>query len=463
MKGYHGTVDNLEDENALDDLRRRLGQARAGERRAQALLESAASLMRLSDPEQVLRGIAENAVRHLGMPEVSVYRVDHDEGQLGETVRTKVGGPTGAVPLPGMAPVEEVPADTEPIEIRPGHPLADFALGESSDRLLSPETDDGQYRLLVRMCASGGPGENSGSLLIGIIVASGFQEPASWQVDLLGSLASLGAAAVETARMQEFRAQIVSAVSHEFRTPLAAIRAYNELLLDEDAGEINEEQRLFLQRIEATCLQLDRMVDDLLDLSRLRAGEMVISRSPVDVVEVIEHIIDTLSPEADRRDVTLKNDIIGDPPMISSNSDRLAQVLFNLVGNAVKYVDEGGSVVVRTHVDELESCAAFCDEDVAEGSDLPTDGACLIIDVIDNGPGIPADELDRVFDEFFRGRLTEGSSKGSGLGLAIASRLTRLLGGVLEVESTPGEGSTFSVIFPIEDSAGEDETQEVDE
>lgn len=447
-----------EREERLRELRGRLEQAQAGEQRALSLLESVASLMGLPEPDAVMAGLAENAVRHVGVPRVSVYRVDHDLGVLVEAARAELGTrDNGEMSLPGMAPVRALEVDSEPVEMRPGNLLAEFALGDRGHMQVPAEEPAGRFseRLLVQM-RTAARGHSGRGALVGVIVAYCRQRPTARQVALLGALASMGAAAAEAARIEEFRSQLVSAVSHELRTPLAAIRAYNELLLDEDAGEINEEQRLFLERIETTCMQLDRMVEDLLDLSRLRAGEMVVERSPVDVVGVIEHIMDTLSPEAGRREVSLRDEIVGDLPLISSNPDRLAQVLFNLVGNAVKYVDEGGSVLVRVRLQEAGTCELLQDiGNTPETADVIGNGTCLLIEVIDNGPGIAADEVDRVFDEFYRGRLTERTTKGSGLGLAIAARLTRLLGGVLEVESTPGEGSTFCLIFPIEAADGD--------
>jgi signal transduction histidine kinase len=439
------------DADDVNELRQRLQQAQAGERRAQALLESVASLMGLSDPVAVMRGVAENAVRHVGVPRACVYRVDHDAGVLIATACTERNAEGGEVPLPGMAPIRQMEIEAEPIAMRPGNHLAEFAMGErpdmrtTGDRVGEPLDE----ALLVQMRT--GRGTEARGALVGVIVASTSEPPTTQQKTLLRSLASMGAATAEAARIEEFRSQLVSAVSHELRTPLAAIRAYNELLLDEDAGEINEEQRLFLERIETTCLHLDRMVEDLLDLSRLRAGEMVIRRRPVDVVGVIEHIMDTLSPEAAKREVALSDEIVGELPQISSNSDRLAQVLFNLVGNAVKYVDEGGCVLVRAGMSgtgAFEGLRAL-QERFDEQCNVE-DGRSLVIQVIDDGPGIAEDEQQRIFDEFYRGRLTEPTTKGSGLGLAIASRLTRLLGGLLEVDSTPGEGSTFWLIFPCE-------------
>ncbi|MBD3292537.1 MAG: hypothetical protein GF393_06405 [Armatimonadia bacterium] len=445
----------------VECLRDQLERARAGERRAQTLLESVASLMGQPDETVVMERIAENAVRHVGLPRVSVYRIDHDEGLLNEVARVEADVDDSAMALPGMTPVAQLEVEHEPVQMRPGNQLAEFASGDRAWQVV--ECDDGEQglseRLMVQMQTQRLSGVGQRGVMVGVIVASCPEPPTSQLVGLMRSLATMGASAVEAARMEEFRSQLVSAVSHELRTPLAAIRAYNELLLDEDAGEINDEQRLFLERIETTCLNLDRMVEDLLDLSRLRAGEMVIQRSPVDVVSVIEHIIDTLSSEARKRDVSLAEEILTDLPVISSNPDRLAQVLFNLVGNAVKYVDEGGSVLVRAGLVDAKRCKRLEGiGDETEKGEILTDDRCMLIEVIDDGPGIAADELDCVFDEFYRGRLTERTTKGSGLGLAIASRLTRLLGGLLQVDSTPGEGTTFWLVFPVEDT-GEGERQ----
>ncbi len=434
-----------------EELRARLEQAQAGERRAQALLESVASLMGGVDTDEALAGIAENAVRHIGIPRVSTFRADHDDGLLIEVARAELDADDGHLPLPGMAKVRMAQVDPEPVPLGPGNLLAEFALDDEAYRLLSPdETPDGSDAgVLVQMrCGSGTPASPRG-VLVGVIVACSDEQVTPRQMDLLSAFASLGAAAADAARTEEFRTQLISSVSHELRTPLSAIRAYNELLLDGDAGDINEEQRLFLQRIETTCLQLDRMVEDILDLSRLRAGEMVIDKRLVDVVAVIWHIIDTLSPEAARSEVTLDAQIDGELAPISSNADRLAQVLFNLVGNAVKYVGAGGNVLVRVGVrDRREYAQLSAVVESRQPSAVYVD-QCLAIEVIDDGPGIAHEDINSIFDEFYRGRATAGSTKGSGLGLAIAARLTRLLGGAIGVESSLREGSTFVLVFPL--------------
>ncbi|GEM_PF-5686100 len=439
-------------DSPVDDLRTRLEQAQADERRAEALLDSVASLMVMSDATAMMRRAAEDAICHIGFSAVQVYAADHDLGVLTEVARLRRDIRPSEMHLPGLDPVVEQPGELDPIPLRPGDILAEFALGNHSHRLLPPDPDDSSAtnRLMVQMRAPGRGGRGGGALL-GVIIAHSDGPATARQISLLHSLATMIGAATEAIRIDRFREQILSSVSHELRTPLAAIRAYNELLLDEDAGPINDEQRLFLQRIETTSIQLDRMVEDMLDLSKLRAGEMVVPRELMDVTAVIEHIIDTLSPEARRRSISLADEIASELPQISSNSDRLAQVLFNLVGNAVKYVADGGSVLVRAAICTPSTCRQLARiRERLQQSRSFSAADCLVIEVIDDGPGIAADELGRVFDEFFRGRLTERTTKGSGLGLTIAARLTRLLGGTLEVDSTPGEGTTFYLILPVE-------------
>jgi len=446
----HPNTPETDNASRLDAARAQLAEAQAGERRTRALLEAVASLVGSSDTDAVLSGIAENAVRHIGLPSVAVYRVEHQAGTLRRVALAELDARPDDQPLPGMAHVRLVATPEDPVRLGPGNMLAEFALGDEQQRVTTVEDIGGRELacVLTQMRCGVGSEAAAAGALVGILVACAPPSTVTQQVALLRALAVLGATAAETARVERLRTQLVSAVSHELRTPLAAIRAYNELLLDGDAGPINDEQRLFLERIELTCLQLDRMVEDMLDLSRLRAGEMPVPRQPVDVLAVIEHIIDTLSPEAARREVTIREDASGNLPQISSNADRLAQVLFNLVGNAVKYVGAGGEVVVRALVGRGRDCVT-----AATGRGAPTsalrDEFCLVIEVTDNGPGIAPEDIDRIFEEFYRGRLTEGETKGSGLGLAIAMRLTGLLGGELSVESTPGQGSTFRLLFPI--------------
>ena len=508
------TTDLSGHKRQIDALRAEIQQLQADEGKARALFETAASLAATDDLYGVFGQIAQSAATHLGFDEITVYRADHEQGLLvgvvtaekvsselsrlwagsGEQRQGERAGSSGLVARSHIAELRAL--SNVNISLTAGEdPLADFALGSEPYKLLPsnlgppPRSGDilvadtsvvsPRSAVLVQMRA---PGEDSN--LVGIISATfpaeasaeaesaregealppaaRFSPLASKQVHLLCSLARLASVANERARMERLRSQLISSVSHELRTPLAAIRAYNELLLDGDAGPINDEQRLFLSRIEATSMQLNRILDDLLDLSRMRAGELSVHRATTDVAACIQYIINTAQPEAGKKHITVESRILSELPPIVTDPDRLSQVLMNLVDNAIKYGNEGGSVLVEARVGlppvgrrtEREAGphrrVAQATSAVGPGAAYPSRGDELVISVADNGPGIPPDDLDKIFDEFQRGsHAAARRAKGAGLGLAIVSRLVRLLGGAISVDSTVGEGSTFYLRFPL--------------
>jgi len=445
-----GQAQQRQAQQAIAALRTQVARARANERQARALFEVASTIANTDDLYSVCALIAQSAVTHLGFDEVTVYRVDREQSLLVGVVQAMAAA---VIPLGGDTRLDEFPHPTqagspwsEPqppqdvqIELAPGQgPLTEFALGDEPYMLLPSDLDvwtgeggDAESVLLVQMRMPGEEGP-----LAGIIRASrSHGEITEQQISLLRSLARLGSVANERARIEQLHSQLISSVSHELRTPLAAIRAYNEMLLDGDAGPITEEQRLFLSRVEATSLQLNRILDDLLDLSRMRAGELPVRKTPTDVGACIQYIINTCEPEAAKKRISLESRIQPGLPAIETDAGRLSQVLMNLVNNAIKYGNEAGHVVVEAGVQE---------------SDVPGSTRELVISVADDGPGIPSDELGKIFDEFHRGsEETVRTTKGAGLGLAIVSRLTRLLGGSVSVDSTLGEGSTFYLRFPV--------------
>lgn len=404
-----------------------LARAKADEQQVRALFADAAAFFTAGDIAEVLAELARSAVAHLGLADASVYSLDQDQGLIVGVVRA-VTTPDGTLRLEDL---------DEEIDARSDNVLAAFASGRlnPADRFVALPLPCGgaaasarpAVEVMVKMSPAIGP--YGAGLVVGIVSANARPGETldARTIELLCSLVGLAAGATEQARMERLRHQLISSVTHELRTPLASIRAYNELLLDGDAGPVNDEQRLFLQRIEAMSLRLERLVDDLLDLSRLRAGELTIRKAPADVGAIVDHTINALQPEAVRANIRLSSMLQPDLPLIYTDADRLSQVLFNLAGNAVKYVGEGGDVQVRAK----------------------TEGPRLVISVEDNGPGIVPEDLEKIFDEFQRGRGAEGTAKGAGLGLAISSRLTRLLGGEIGVESVLGEGSVFSLRFPM--------------
>jgi two-component system phosphate regulon sensor histidine kinase PhoR len=231
----------------------------------------------------------------------------------------------------------------------------------------------------------------------------------------------------DQARLAEIRRDFVANVSHELKTPLAAVRGYAETLAD-GALEDPEVAHRFLDRILEQCARLEALLDDLLTLSRIETVERGAERRPVALQDLVAPVLEAVSPAAASRDVRLTvegelgREVTGDP-------EELRRMLSNLIENAVKYNRRGGQVELRV---------------------VPTAGA-LVIEVRDTGIGIPAEALPRIFERFYRvdrGRAREEG--GTGLGLAIVKHVAQAHGGRVEVESEPGRGSTFRVVLPDE-------------
>jgi signal transduction histidine kinase len=215
--------------------------------------------------------------------------------------------------------------------------------------------------------------------------------------------------------------EFLSRMSHELRTPLAAIMGFSELLALSDLDERRQE---WAGTILKAGQHLVRLVDEVLDISRIEAGELALSLEPVEITGLLEDAVELVQPLADGRGIALQRPRISDGSgYVRADSQSLKQVLINLLSNAVKYNREGGEVRVSVY---------------AVGSDR------MRIAVADTGPGIARESLTKLFTPFER--LNAGSDvQGTGLGLALSRSLVEAMGGSIEVESTPGEGSTFTV------------------
>lgn len=234
-------------------------------------------------------------------------------------------------------------------------------------------------------------------------------------------------AALKLKELSDLKSDFVSKVSHELRTPLTSIMGAAENLLDGITGPLDERPRSYLVRIKENGDRLLRLINELLDLSRIEAGkeEMQATRFRLDTL--IRETLDTLKPLAEEHRVRM---IALDPPALSIRADRdkVSRVLINLLHNGIKFTPAGGSVEVRV-IDER---------------------SVVRLSVHDSGVGIPAIELERIFDKFHQVRRARGRWTGSGLGLAISRQLVEMHGGRLTVESTPGQGSTFTVVLPLD-------------
>lgn len=237
-------------------------------------------------------------------------------------------------------------------------------------------------------------------------------------------------------------------LSHELKTPLAVAREFVCLVLDGLAGPLTDTQREYLDIARDSCDQLRRHVNDLLDVTRLETGKMSIHRQPVALSALLERVASGLQPEAGRRQIQLTWACEPDLPPVAADSQRLQQVLTNLVGNALKFTPPGGKV--RIHA----------------GRSPERPEAELLVGVRDTGPGIPADQRERIFERLQQGETadTRASARGGlGLGLYICREVVRLHGGRIWVDSEPGRGSHFQFTLPVRPAATVTEILVVDD
>jgi signal transduction histidine kinase len=229
------------------------------------------------------------------------------------------------------------------------------------------------------------------------------------------------------------RAQFLAVVSHEMRTPLTSIISFSELLRGE-AGGLSTDGLRFLGIIERNADRLLRLIDDLLMLNRLEAGGLPIERTQVWLPDLAADAVKSAAPMAAKSRVTLHLDS-ADGPAVEADPRRLAQVLDNLIGNAIKFSNVEGLVRVR----------------------LRHQRGTWRIDVSDTGIGIPEEEAARLFGPFIRGSNARiAGLPGTGLGLAIVKSLVEMHGGHVKVDSVLDQGTTFSVFLPVQvqDTAG---------
>ena len=221
----------------------------------------------------------------------------------------------------------------------------------------------------------------------------------------------------------------VNHVSHELKTPLAAISAYSEMLVD---GEADDEQtrREFYSVIQNQAKRLNRLIEDTLNTSRIESGLVKIEKRPISLTILIEEQLRMIRSYAEEKNI----EIIGQKPIVFDqvyvDKDMISQVIVNLLSNAVKYTPCGGSIKIETEVDEIASLAR--------------------VSVTDTGVGIPEDEIEHVFDKFYRVDANKKQAKGTGLGLNLAKQIVeKVHNGRVFVTSEPGGGSTFGFELPL--------------
>jgi two-component system phosphate regulon sensor histidine kinase PhoR len=237
----------------------------------------------------------------------------------------------------------------------------------------------------------------------------------------------------ERLELEEAKARFFSGITHELRSPLTVIEGYLEMMLEGDAGEINENQRSFITDSMMEAKRLEKLVNDLLELSRLEATDFSVEFQAVDLKEVLDKVARGYKAQAEKKG--LKLEVHADTIRFMGDRDRLYQAFSNLVSNAIKYTSEG-TISIE-----------------AEAED-----GWAVVRVKDSGIGMAEEELEHIFEHFYRAEDEAARrERGSGIGLSVARRIIERHEGEIEVESLPGMGSTFTVRLPITPVEGERE------
>lgn len=250
-------------------------------------------------------------------------------------------------------------------------------------------------------------------------------------VTLMEALASQSAVAIMNAHLFH-QSDLVAEIMHEIKTPIMAISAASELLNRPDVPA--EKHGELARMIKQESMRLSNMTRDFLDFARMESGRVRFKREPVDLSAIIQDVVNLVQSQAAERHITMATEL--DPDLASPGNalaligdrDRIKQVLLNLVSNAIKYNKENGRITISAQV--------------AEGDEIR-------LRVADTGRGIDPQDIDHLFERFYRVPGSEGISEGSGLGLSVAEKIVKEHGGRIEVTSIPGEGTTFTVYLPL--------------
>ncbi len=323
-----------------------------------------------------------------------------------------------------QAALDRQPQETPDIQDESPSPLRDIAMRAGL-----------RARLVVPLV---GPNRAIGALVIRRKQPGNFPKDT---IQLLQTFAAHSVLAIQNARLfheieekgrelaeaSKHKSQFLANMSHELRTPLNAILGYAELMLDSIYGEPSDKMRTVLERLQTNGRHLLGLINDVLDLSKIEAGQLILSLDDYSMSDVVHGVVSAVEPLAAGKRLAFTAQVAPDLPSGRGDERRLSQVLLNLVGNAIKFTDKG-EVAIR----------AFA-----------TNGAFTVA-VCDTGPGIAAADQAKIFEEFQQADSSITRKKGgTGLGLSIAKRIIEMHGGRIWVESEPGKGSTFCFTLPV--------------
>jgi signal transduction histidine kinase len=271
------------------------------------------------------------------------------------------------------------------------------------------------------------------------------------QIELLETFAAQAVIAIENVRLfteiqeksrqlevaSQHKSQFLANMSHELRTPLNAIIGYTEMMADGLYGDMPEKAQAVLERVQSNGRHLLGLINDVLDLSKIEAGQLVLTVEPYSVADMVATVLSATESLARTKGIALGSAVAPGLPAGLGDARRLTQVLLNLVGNAIKFTDQGSVEVRAAHV-----------------------GDTFELSVVDSGFGIAPEDQKKIFEEFQQVDNTSTRKKGgTGLGLSISRKIVELHGGAITVESEIGKGSTFKVTIPVHVAATKEAAQ----
>jgi signal transduction histidine kinase/DNA-binding response OmpR family regulator len=399
----------------------------------EALAEVGQAVSSTLDPEEVLATIVEHAVKLSGADGGSL--MEYDEQSLLFRVRTTYGTS------------DDVRARLKTVRIHVDGSFVGRAatsgtpvqVADLSEVDLDPHLKvlfDGGWRSLV-VIPLVRPDRIVGALVVRRLTPGAFSDETC---DLLTAFASQSAIALTNARLYEqlelqrrelattsqHKSDFLASMSHELRTPLNAVIGFSEVLLERMFGDLNERQADYVQDILDAGRHLLALLNDVLDLSKVEAGRMELEVTTFPAGDAIDGVLALVRERAGQHGVELRFDATDAPTYITADELRLKQVLLNVIGNAVKFTPEGGTVTLRAW----------------------TEGPEVFITVTDTGIGIAEADRSRIFDSFQQGTRSASSSEGTGLGLTLTRRIVELHGGRMWLDSELGVGSTFGLALP---------------
>jgi PAS domain S-box-containing protein len=246
---------------------------------------------------------------------------------------------------------------------------------------------------------------------------------------------------VELKRIKEvdqLKSQFVNAVSHDLRTPLTIMKGFLEFLEEDVGGELTPKQRMYVAELVKSSRRLEHLVDDLLDFARIEAGTFQLKRSPTNLGDLLQGVVDSFRPQAEQAGLSLEVTSSVSPVVVELDRDRIERVLFNFIQNALKFTPAGGRIEVGCRVE----------------------GPVIRCEISDTGVGIAREDLPKLFQRF--AQLGDAAKRGgTGLGLSINKSIVEAHGGAVGVTSQPGKGCTFWFTLPLEVAHEPEPTAEV--